>query len=126
MDEKERSEWEDLQQRILKAASDVVNLKITTTVGDVTMVEHESVEGIQVQPMVTNDSSLHTEVNILAGDIKTVVDQSLLTDEFDLIRALHNEREDHAHEIIQANLKTLTALANTLLEFLNPPDEDEG
>ena len=119
MDAEERNQWENLQHKILKAASEVVNLTITTTVGDVEMIKDKSVEGAQFQPKVSNSSSLHTVVNILQGDIETVVDQSLLSEEFEPIRALHKDREDHAHKIIRANMETLTELANTVIKFLN-------
>ena len=127
MDADQRSEWENLQQKLLKAANEVVNLKITTTVGDVEMVAHESVDGVKMQPKVMNSSSLHTVVNVLQGDIETVVDQSLLSEEFNPIRELHKDREDHAHKIIRANLETLTELASMVIKFLsdNPPDESE-
>ena len=126
MDAEERNEWESLQQKLMKAATEVVNLKITTTVGDVEMVKHESVEGIQVQPQVVNSSSLHTVVNVLQGDIETIVDQSLLTEEFDPIRKLHKDREESAHKIIRQNMETLTALAKTLIDFLNENQPDES
>jgi hypothetical protein len=122
MDAEDRKKWEDLQKKFLKAANEVVNLRITTTVGDVAMVKSE--EGAEYQPKISNSASLYTVVNILQGDMETIIDQSLLSDKFDVIRELHKDREAHAHSIIKANMETLTELAKTVLDFLNenPPE----
>jgi len=121
MDAEDRKNWEDLQKKFLKAANEVVNLRITTTVGDVAMVK--DAEGAQFQPKVSNSASLYTVVNILQGDMETIIDQSLLSEKFDAIRELHKDREEQAHLIIQKNMETLTELAKTVLKFLNDNPE---
>jgi hypothetical protein len=121
MDAEDRKKWEDLQKKFLKAANEVVNLRITTTVGDVAMVK--DAEGAQFQPKVSNAASLYTVVNILQGDMETIIDQSLLSEKFDAIRELHKDREEQAHLIIQKNMETLTELAKTVLKFLNDNPE---
>jgi hypothetical protein len=121
MDAEDRKKWEELQKKFLKAANEVVNLRITTTVGDVAMVK--DAEGAQFQPKVSNAASLYTVVNILQGDMETIIDQSLLSEKFDAIRELHKDREEQAHLIIQKNMETLTELAKTVLKFLNDNPE---
>jgi hypothetical protein len=121
MDAEERKKWEDLQKKFLKAANEVVNLRITTTVGDVAMVKNAA--EAQYQPKVSNSASLYTVVNILQGDMETIIDQSLLTDKFDAIRELHKDREEQAHLIIQKNMETLTELAKSVIKFLNENPE---
>ncbi|MFL7837441.1 MAG: hypothetical protein ACK2T4_00030 [Candidatus Promineifilaceae bacterium] len=121
MDAEDRKKWEELQKRFIKAANEVVNLRITTTVGDVAMVK--DAEEAQFQPKVTKSASLYTVVNILQGDMETFIDESLLNEKFDTIRELHKDREEQAHLIIQKNMETLTELAKSVLKLLNENPE---
>jgi hypothetical protein len=120
MDEEQKKELEALQEKLIKAAKEVVKLKITTTVGDIETAIDD--DGKKTFIIGDGSSTLHTEIDLLQGDIVSLVDKDLLADKYNPVRDLHEGREKRGDDIIRANMQTLTALAKTIGDFLNPPE----
>jgi hypothetical protein len=121
MDEEQTKELEALQDKLLKAANEVVKLKITTTVGDVkSVVDQDGKLSFEVD----DSKTLHTEIDLLQGDIVSMVDQSLLSDTFAPVLVHHQKREEKGNDIIMQNMETLANLAQTIIDFLKDNQDD--
>jgi methyl coenzyme M reductase subunit D len=113
MAEQESVDLEELQKQIQAAIKNVISLKITTIVGNVMQ------EDLTTPPTVTDSKTMHTEIDLLQGDLVSMIDQRLLADEFAIIRQHHEKREEQAHEIIDGNIKALGKLAALVQEMLD-------
>jgi hypothetical protein len=94
-------------QRIIKKISDaieeLVTLRITTAVGAVDWTKDQG-----AQP--ANCKAMESTINLLDGDIKTLIDQAFVTGDFKDLRSFHQDREKQGHEIVQGNIAALKAL----------------
>jgi adenylosuccinate synthase len=113
MAEQETVDLEGLQKQIQAAIKNVISLKITTIVGNLTQ------EDMTTSPVVIDPKTIHTEIDLLQGDLVSMIDERLLADEFAIIRQHHEKREEQAHQIIDGNIKALGKLAALVQEMLD-------
>ncbi len=57
-----------------------------------------------------------TQVDLLGGDITTLLSDDFLEAPYSQIRDFHAEREKHGHEIIEGNIKALKELMDLFLK----------
>lgn len=117
MDEQENNALEELLEEIRKAIKETVTLKITTIVGDV---QQGATDG---PPTVANSKTMYTQIDLIQGDIVSMIDKSFL-DEFAAIREKHQSREEQAHEIVRKNIETLKELADYISDLMNKTSEE--
>jgi hypothetical protein len=120
MAEQETEDLEALQHQIQAAIKKVISLKITTIVGNVVQ------DDLTTSPIVKDSKTMHTEIDLLQGDLVSMIDERLLADEFAIIRQHHEKREEQAHEIIDGNIKALGKLAALVQEMLKDQGGDSS
>lgn len=94
----------DLLQKVHDKIEDLATLKIKTVVGSCT------VEGETVEPNFTGAQIIYSKIDLVDGDITTVIDESFLTPERQSLKDFHMEREQQGRDIIRANIQTLGSL----------------
>ena len=96
---------EDIQNKL----KDLVTLNIVTVVGDVAYKQ----DGSNSEPVVNDGNNarcISSSINLLDGDIKTLIHEALTTDEFKNILDFHLSREKEGHNIIKGNIEALMEL----------------
>ena len=97
-------------QKISAAIENLVNLDVRTVIGSCSEVNGK------LQPD-QGARMMQTRINLLDGDITTVINEDFLNPPLDEIRAFHSQRERQSQEMIYGNiqaLKELSALAVSL------------
>ncbi|MFT4928606.1 MAG: hypothetical protein ACI8WB_004725 [Phenylobacterium sp.] len=99
---------DDLEKNI----ANVANLEIKTIVGEATFAQDGS--------YTVNDEAktMYSSVNLLQGDITSIIPESFLSPPYETIRQYHQAREEEGRKIIADNincLKELATLARSLV-----------
>ena len=81
-----------------------INLRIITLVGDAPITG--SIENPRVA-MPGQAVSMVTNINLVEGDVSTLISQPFLGGEYAELRALHAEMAERAHKVIERNLAIL-------------------
>jgi hypothetical protein len=97
-----------LREKIFEAINDLVSLKVTTTVN------------IGATP-----KSIVTTINLLEGDITTVMDDDFVSGPYQSLREFHQKREDQGQAIINGNVEALKSLLD-LFNRTQPPAVSAG
>jgi hypothetical protein len=88
-----------------------INLRIITLVGDAPITG--SIENPRVS-MPTQAVSMVTNINLVEGDVSTLISQPFLGGEYAELRALHAEMAERAHKVIERNLAILQEIWKTV------------
>lgn len=132
----------NLFERLLDAAHNLATLKVTTVVGDMTVVVVDDGGRWQVQPPKLSPtagedppagqpqdksygmtgSAIITQIDLIQGDITTVIDKKF-ENPSNPMRQVHEEQVDRANSIIRTNIAVLKELGE-ILESL-PKDMKE-
>ena len=117
MDEQDKNALEELLDEIQKAIKEMVTLKITTIVGDVQQA------GADGPPTVANSKTMYTQIDLIQGDIVSMVDKAFL-DEFATLREKQQSREDQAQDIVHKNIEALKELGKFVKELIDSTKEE--
>jgi hypothetical protein len=115
-----RSTPESIHKRLLEAADNLMNLRITTVVGEaeVRVAGNRSLATITGTPV----TSMVTNINLVEGDIWTIVGGAALTADHAELRAYHAGLVDRGTDIVRQNLEAVQAL----IERIAPADRTPG
>jgi hypothetical protein len=100
--------WQALSDTIHRA----VNLRIVTVVGDAQVVG--ALETLQVSAPAATSGSLVTDINLVAGDITTVMSERLLGADHAELRAAHQAAVTQAQQIVARNAEILVSIAKEI------------
>lgn len=103
-----------LLDRIRDSLGNLVTLEIATVVGPV----RPSERGVGLNPRLadldvdwgTNPPVILTKIDLLQGDIRTVMDEEFATGEYQALREFHSAREQEGHALIERNIAVLREL----------------
>jgi len=110
--------WQALSNTIQRA----VNLRVVTLVGDAQV--QGNLEALRISAPATTSASLVTDINVIGGDITTILSDKLLGQDYAGLRELHAASVTQAQEIIARNVTILVTIAKEIgnqLESLPPP-----
>ena len=93
---------DDLENNI----ANVANLEIKTIVGEATFAEDGT------HTVSADAKTMYSSVNLLQGDITTIIPESFMSAPYDVMRQYHQEREKDGRQIIADNINCLKELAN--------------
>lgn len=110
----ETTDLETLQKKLEAALKDATTLEITTIVGDIKMEE----VGGKLRPRPEGSKTMYTKIDLLDGDIVTMIDNAFVTGDLVNMREHHEAVEAKANKIIQDNIATLQALLNAVKDLL--------
>lgn len=105
--------WQALSDTIQRA----VNLRIVTVVGDAQV--QGVLQNLQVSAPAAPSGSLITDVNLVAGDITTVLSEKLLGADHAELRAAHQATVAQAQQIVARNVEILVSIAKEIGNQLN-------
>ena len=105
--------WQALSDTIQRA----VNLRIVTVVGDAQV--QGVLQNLQVTAPSADSGSLITDINLVAGDITTVLSEKLLGADHAELRAAHQATVAQAQQIVARNVEILVSIAKEIGNQLN-------
>jgi hypothetical protein len=98
----------DLVDTLKQAAANLVNLRITTSVGDPAV---QIVNGkLEVTGIDADAKSIVTNINMLEGDIWTALSPETVNGDLAEIRTYHEGLVTKAQEIVQRNMALLQGI----------------
>jgi hypothetical protein len=103
-----------LQTKLEAALRDATTLEITTIIGDITM---EEVDG-KFKPKAEGTKTMYTKIDLLDGDIVTMIDNAFVSGDLVKMREHHEAVEVRANKIIQDNIATLQALLKAVKDLI--------
>jgi hypothetical protein len=107
-------QWQEKLLRQLRTAlQNAVTLEIVTAVGAVTT----DANGRPTPDLKNADVAL-TKVDMLLGDITTVLPEEFVTGRFQSMRDFHKEREKQGHQLVKDNIEALGKLIEKVREWL--------
>ncbi len=98
---------EELIEKIKQALRNLVTLEIITAVGGIKKDGEKAVPDIDFQ----TDKAMLTRINLLQGDITTVVNESFATGPYAALRDYHEAKVKEGYAIIEKNIAALERLA---------------
>jgi hypothetical protein len=110
--------WQALSDTIYRA----VNLRVITLVGDAQV--QGTLERLQVTAPIVNSGTLVTDINIVGGDITTIISEKFLGADHADLRAGHQASVTQAQDIVARNIAVLVSVAKEIanqLGSLPPP-----
>lgn len=113
-----------LKERLIDAFSDVTTLTITTSVGEINtqgkIQDTQDASQNDTQLNIANAPTLRTRIDLLDGDITTLISEQLLAEKYTSVVQLHKENEQRGMAIIRENIETLKALYHFVSKELEP------
>ena len=100
--------WQALSDTIHRA----VNLRVVTLLGDAQV--QGTLEDLRIGAPAATSASLVTDINVVAGDITTIVSERLATPEFAELRNGHSASVKQAQDIIERNINILVTVAKEI------------
>src|SRR5215475_287786 len=99
--------WQALSDTIQRA----VNLRIITVVGDAQV--KGSLEALEVTApgLTSGTSAMVTDINLVGGDVTTMISEKLLGADQAELRATHQAAVTQAQQIVQRNAEILVSIA---------------
>jgi hypothetical protein len=100
--------WQALSDTINRA----VNLRVITLIGDAQI--NGKLEALTIAAPAATAGTLVTDINIVAGDITTIISEKLLGAEHAELRAAHQASVAQAQQIIARNVDFLVSIAKEI------------
>lgn len=120
-----KDEGLNLRQTLSEMVTSAVNLRVTTVVGDVVMAGR--IEDMTVSAPTGPAKALITNIDLLRGDVTTVVSPDLLGDAYKDLVTRHYAAVDSAQKNVKDNIAAfadmLGGVRNALLPGAKPRDD---
>ena len=100
--------WQALSDTIHRA----VNLRVITIVGDAQV--QGTLESLQVTAPAASSGTLVTDINIVGGDITTIISEKFLGADHADLRAAHQSAVTQAQDIVARNIAVLVSVAKEI------------
>jgi hypothetical protein len=110
--------WQALSDTISRA----VNLRVVTVIGDAQV--QGALENLQITAPNATGTSLVTDIDLVQGDITTVVSQPLLGPDYADLRNMHQAAVAQAQAIVKSNVDIMVSIVKEIgdqLHQLPPP-----
>lgn len=119
------SDSRPISEKLTLALSALVQLKITTYLGDVQV--SGNIDDLKVEVANTNESqAIVTRINLVDGDIQTTFSKTLWESTgSEAVRAYHQEQVKQGREIVNHNLTMIKEVAVGLVEAIQKLREHE-
>ena len=112
----ENNKGKDVLERLMNTAENVATLNITTVVGDAISVKGK--DGYYLPDK--NGKTMHSSIDLLQGDITSIIPDEFLSPPLNTIRQYHQAREDTGRQIIKENIECLMKLVELVKELAKP------
>ncbi len=114
--------WQALSDTIHRS----VNLRVVTLVGDAQV--QGTLETLQVSAPTATSGTLVTDINIVGGDITTIMSEKLLGADHAELRAAHQAAVTQAQDIVARNASILVSIAKEIGDQLGalPAPSSQG
>ncbi len=89
-------------------AENIANLQIKTIIGEATFDPNDESGKYTLND---NAQTMYTSIDLLQGDITSIIPESFLSDKLANIRQYHQSREEMGRQIIKDNIECLKELA---------------
>ena len=110
------SKGKSVLENLMNTAENVATLNITTVVGEAIPVKGK--DGYYL-PDKTG-KTMHSSIDLLQGDITSIIPQAFLSPPLSTIRQYHQAREDTGRQIIKENIECLMKLVELVKELAKP------
>jgi hypothetical protein len=100
--------WQALSDTIHRS----VNLRIVTLVGDAQV--QGTLEALQVSAPTATSGTLVTDINLVAGDVTTIMSEKLLGTDHAELRSAHQAAVTQAQDIVARNASILVSIAKEI------------
>jgi hypothetical protein len=100
--------WQALSDTIHRS----VNLRIVTLVGDAQV--QGTLEALQVSAPVATSGALVTDINLVAGDVTTIMSEKVLGADHAELRSAHQAAVKQAQDIVERNVNILVSIAKEI------------
>jgi hypothetical protein len=100
--------WQALSDTIHRS----VNLRIVTLVGDAQV--QGTLEALQVSAPAATSGTLVTDINLVAGDVTTIMSEKLLGTDHAELRSAHQAAVTQAQDIVARNAGILVSIAKEI------------
>jgi hypothetical protein len=115
--EEGKKQVSDLITTICAKIKEMVTLEITTAVGTV---EYKEDAGAPATT-AANCKAMESKINLIDGDITSLIDQAFVTGDYKELRAFHQAQEARGQQIIKDNIAALKELLSFAAELLHHP-----
>lgn len=113
-----------LWEKLLGGVKSAVELRVVTYVGDA------KITGDLAAPKVTFDgtkgSAIVSSINLVEGDISTVVPEQFWAPDRDVVRKFHQDQVDKGNAIVERNLRLIGELGSSLAKAIGDLKGIEG
>ena len=113
----ENSDNTSVMDAIRKHAQDLTSLKITTAVGNISYVDKGDEGFVVAIPAGAETRCMRSKIDLLDGDIETLIDEKFSSDENKHLMDFHLEREKQGQAIIKGNIEALKALVGLIRDI---------
>lgn len=100
--------WQALSDTIHRA----VNLRVITLVGDAQV--QGTLESLQVTAPAADSGTLVTDINLVGGDITTIISEKFLGADHADLRAAHQASVTQAQDIVARNIGVLVSVVKEI------------
>lgn len=104
---------DELIVKIKNAMDNLVTLEIVTAVGDVKFQPKSDTEKDKIIATIdyaAEPKAILTKIDLLQGDIRTVLHEDFVTGNYTELREFHAAREAEGHKIVEENIAALEKL----------------
>jgi len=102
--------------KLEQSLTDLVSLNIVTAVGPVSCVKIDDKINVKI-PSSDGSKCISSTINLLDGDIDTLIHDDFMSDKLRPVLDFHLEREKKGHEIIKGNINALKELLDLAKSF---------
>jgi hypothetical protein len=100
-------------EHIQKALGSLVTLRITTVVGPINVTVDNNTLQTSI-PSGTKTQAIQSTINLLEGDITTVLDPAYVSGDLTALRTFHENQVVKGHDIVVNNFNALVSLAKQI------------
>ncbi|MEM7396842.1 MAG: hypothetical protein AAF492_31325 [Verrucomicrobiota bacterium] len=111
----EHTKLEQALENLYDALKSLVTLRVVTAVGAVDTRDEKNYQLKQDPPPIV----MFSELDMIQGVSRLVVDEELMKDEYESIRKLHEEREQKGHEVVRNNVAAIKDLIDYIKKHLD-------
>jgi hypothetical protein len=106
---------DDLGKKIKNSLARLVTLEIVTVIGEIEKVpESEVAESKWRAKANSAEKGILTKMDLLQGDITTIIPKSFFSDDKKAMREYHSEREKQGLDIVKQNIAAVKELWNLI------------